>query len=217
MGATNEFRYYLDLNRNRRHDVTGLWPVLSSDPVNRYVNTNGFLIPLPIPGNTLSNFVVGDPEWIGGLDRPDKPHGPENKYLFRYAYAAAGGPDAGREFHPQQCQARQSGEWLPPRSGGGRVGTESGGVLARPEHQSVGRVLRDQSPSGCRTFYLPSTGTAFDDAYNFWLWRRGGVAQQSVQNLFGNIGPTPSGSTMLMGIRPGALLWAASWRTCADI
>ena len=31
---------------------------------------------------------MGDPQWIGVLERPDAPHGPNNKFLARYAFIA---------------------------------------------------------------------------------------------------------------------------------
>jgi hypothetical protein len=79
LGGSNEFRYYLDLNRNRRHDLTGIWPEL-----------NQFGNPITNPTNTsLTNFisVIGDPEWIGVLERPNQPHSASNRFTFRYAYA----------------------------------------------------------------------------------------------------------------------------------
>ncbi|MDR3413677.1 MAG: hypothetical protein P4L87_22430, partial [Formivibrio sp.] len=36
----------------------------------------------------LSNFMVGDPEWVGILEHPDEPHGAENHFLSRYAFIA---------------------------------------------------------------------------------------------------------------------------------
>jgi hypothetical protein len=86
--GSNEFRFYLDLNRNGRYDPSGLWPVISPDPANPYYDLNGNLMPAPVPGNTLSNFFVGDPEWIGILERPDLPHSPTNRFVSRYAYIA---------------------------------------------------------------------------------------------------------------------------------
>jgi hypothetical protein len=87
--SAREFRFYLDLNRNGLNDPNGLLPVISSDPANPYYNTNGVTMPNIIPGNTLSNFMVGDPEWIGQLARPDLPHGPNNFFVARYAFFAA--------------------------------------------------------------------------------------------------------------------------------
>ena len=39
-------------------------------------------------GLGTTNFQVGDPEWIGVLERPDAPHGPNNKFIARYAFIA---------------------------------------------------------------------------------------------------------------------------------
>jgi hypothetical protein len=69
-GAT-EFRFYLDLNRNGIFDANGSVP-----NVDNTGTTNG----------TISE--VGDPEWIGVLERPDVPHGPNNHFVSRYAFVA---------------------------------------------------------------------------------------------------------------------------------
>ncbi len=67
-----ENRFYLDLNRNGMDDPNG-W-VTNED------NNGNSLGP-----NVL---VVGDPEWIGMLDHPDAPHGPNNQFVSRYAFIA---------------------------------------------------------------------------------------------------------------------------------
>ena len=67
-----DFRFYLDLNQNGKFDDSG-----SGVPdVDNFGNTNG----------TISE--VGDPQWIGVLERPDTPHGPNNHFLSRYAFIA---------------------------------------------------------------------------------------------------------------------------------
>src|SRR6266404_6357187 len=83
---SNEFRFYLDLNRNGRYDTNGLLPVIS--PNGGFYDTNGNLISAIIPGNTASNFFVGDPEWIGGLEKAHSPHSATNRFLYRHAYIA---------------------------------------------------------------------------------------------------------------------------------
>jgi hypothetical protein len=70
-GAT-EFRFYLDLNRNGKFEDSG------NDVPN--VNNLGFT------NGTVPE--IGDPQWIGVLERPDAPHGPNNKFLARYAFFA---------------------------------------------------------------------------------------------------------------------------------
>jgi hypothetical protein len=86
--GSNDFRFYVDLNRNGRYDPNGLQLVISPDPNNPYYNNNGFTMPAIIPGNTLSNVMIGDPEWIGVLEKPDAPYGPNNKFIARYAFIA---------------------------------------------------------------------------------------------------------------------------------
>jgi hypothetical protein len=76
--GANDFRFYLDLNRNGRFDLNG-WVT--------NVDNNGNII-LDGSGNAVTNFQVGDPEWIGILERPDAPYGPNNKFIARYAFIA---------------------------------------------------------------------------------------------------------------------------------
>ncbi|HEY0432289.1 MAG TPA: hypothetical protein VGC95_00370, partial [Chitinophagaceae bacterium] len=38
------------------------------------------------PGRTLSDYYVGDPQWIGILQFPNQPHSRNNKFIARYAY-----------------------------------------------------------------------------------------------------------------------------------
>lgn len=71
---SNDFRFYLDLNRNGKYDTNG-W-VANQD---NFGTTNGF--------GTYS-FQVGDPEWIGVLEHPDQPHGPNNPFIARYCFIA---------------------------------------------------------------------------------------------------------------------------------
>jgi hypothetical protein len=73
-----DFRYYLDLNRNGRYDTNGFLAE---------IGTNGLPITDP-KGNIISNFFVGDPEWIGSLERPEFQHSADNKFVNRYAYIA---------------------------------------------------------------------------------------------------------------------------------
>jgi hypothetical protein len=67
-----ENRFYLDLNRNGQFDANGWVP-----ETNNLNQPTGF-----------TNFMVGDPEWIGVLERPDAPYGPNNKFIARYAFIA---------------------------------------------------------------------------------------------------------------------------------
>ena len=94
--GAGEFRYYLDLNRNGRFDKNGTWPVVVTDNsgVPWYVNrTNGALVSTNLSISTiltntylLSDSFVGDPEWIGVLERPEELHSADNRFIARYAY-----------------------------------------------------------------------------------------------------------------------------------
>ena len=79
-----EFRYYIDLNRNGRFEQTGYAPVTNLNGT--FYTTTGLTNPVFLPPNILSNYITGDPQWIGGLDHPEKTHSADNTFLFRYAY-----------------------------------------------------------------------------------------------------------------------------------
>ena len=83
-GSPLDFRFYLDLNRNGQFEANGLVPVRGQ--------TGGYLHPNGtednIFANVVTNFQIGDPEWIGVLERPDVTHGPNNKFVSRYAFVA---------------------------------------------------------------------------------------------------------------------------------
>jgi len=57
--GSNDFRFYLDLNRNGQFETNN-----------------------PFTG------TAGDPEWVGVLERPDQPHSANNKFVARYAFLA---------------------------------------------------------------------------------------------------------------------------------
>jgi hypothetical protein len=61
---------YLDLNRNGRFDPTGIIEEMGPNGVKTGENV----------------FVVGDPQWIGVLARPNEPHSSSNRFVGRYAY-----------------------------------------------------------------------------------------------------------------------------------
>lgn len=184
---SNEFRYYLDLNRNGRPDANGLRPVISDNPAQPYYNTNGLTMPSIIIGSTVSNVMKGDPEWIGGLDRPNQPHGPENQFLYRYAYMAVpvgkmldlnygfnnakpGNPVNGflRNQGVGSWEINQAAFWAD---------------LNTNLWNSTAFAIYDyQTNQGNSSF-----GTAFEDAYAFWRWRVGG-GQRTVQNIYGTAG-----------------------------
>ena len=90
---SNEFRFYLDLNRNRLYDPNGLQPEIVRDPLGALgfydLRTGQFVqYQWPPPANIVSNLFIGDPDWIGSLERPEITHSADNKFVNRYAYIA---------------------------------------------------------------------------------------------------------------------------------
>src|SRR5664280_2180069 len=83
-----EFRFYLDLNRNGKYETNGLLPAISPILGNPYFHAISGL-PTNQLGNVLSNQFVGDPEWIGVLEYPNLPHSADNQFVSRYAYVVA--------------------------------------------------------------------------------------------------------------------------------
>jgi hypothetical protein len=75
-----EFRYFLDFNRNREYDTNGIAPERDN---------LGNVIVDPASNLEVTNAFVGDPEWIGMLDRPGFNHSGSNRFLYRYAYLVA--------------------------------------------------------------------------------------------------------------------------------
>ena len=69
--AHQEFRFYLDLNRNGRFETNGF-----VSPHDFRDQTNGF----------APAWMYGDPEWIGILEHPDMPHSGRNRFVGRVAY-----------------------------------------------------------------------------------------------------------------------------------
>jgi hypothetical protein len=64
-----DFRFFVDFNRNRRYEPTGLLNEADRGS-----------------GRTNTVFAVGDAEWIGVLERPDRPHSESNRFVGRYAF-----------------------------------------------------------------------------------------------------------------------------------
>jgi hypothetical protein len=80
VAASNEFRYFLNLNRNT--DFSG---IPRFDPTGWLAVTNKENQGPPLPTGA-TNYFVGDPQWIGGLEHPDYPHSATNLFAYRYAY-----------------------------------------------------------------------------------------------------------------------------------
>ena len=71
-----DFPFYLDLNRNGRFETNGF---------RRALDRNGNAIP-DGNGGFVTNFLKGDPEWIGVLARPEFPHSSSNHFVGRFSF-----------------------------------------------------------------------------------------------------------------------------------
>lgn len=165
IGGSNEFRYYLDLNRNQRHDLTGLWPEL---------NTLGN--PITNPTNSLlTNYVwrIGDPEWIGVLERPNQPHSSSNRFIYRIAYISV--PE-GKTLDVNYIHNQSMTRSLGPQDGFFR----NQGVA--PWEINLAGFFADLNtnfwvnPTNqyLQPYGFGNTGVAFDDARSFLNYRYAG-------------------------------------------
>lgn len=170
-----EFRYYLDLNRNGHPDRTGFLRV-----------TNGPNQPL-LP-SLVSNYVVGDPEWIGSQERAEYPHSPTNRFVNRFAYfVVPAGKTLDLNYIHNNAKNPNSANYYLRNQGFGSWELNLAAFLAdlNTNYWNNFSARYNYYPTNVG---LASTGTAFDDAYALWNWRRGAMAQASVQSLYGAAG-----------------------------
>lgn len=73
-----DFRFFLDFDRSRTFETNG---ILAEIDFRGLALTDG-------NGMVVSNRFVGDPEWLGVLERPDLPHSETNRFVGRVAYIA---------------------------------------------------------------------------------------------------------------------------------
>ena len=171
---SNEFRFYVDLNRNRMFDPTGFMPL-----------TNALNQPIPGPFANL----VGDPQWIGILQRPELFHSPTNLFVSRYAYAVVPMGQA-LDINTMHNDAKQENM---NRAGDGFLRDQ--GIMTA-EINTAGLLADLNTNYWPLTDYSyltdpahPNTGIAFDDAYALLRYRYAGNAA-SVAKLTSLFGPT---------------------------
>ncbi len=174
-----DFRFYLDLNRNGRYDTNGLQPVL--DDLGKPV--------LDANNNIVSNFFVGDPEWIGGLDRPDFPHSPSNRFTHRYAYLVV---PAGKTLdvnfiHNQAKRLGINQEGYFRNQGVGTFEINFAAFLAdlntnywnNPQANPYNYAI---NAAGLPDPTISSRGAAFEDAFSFLNHRYGSGGYNDLKN-----------------------------------
>ncbi|MDE3066828.1 MAG: hypothetical protein KGJ60_04670 [Verrucomicrobiota bacterium] len=178
--ARPDFRFYLDLNRNGAFD------------------TNGVVEKVDNEGNPLGPLSeTGDPEWIGGLERPDAPYGPDNRFLYRYAFVALPvGNTLDLNYIYNYAKRRP-----PMRSGNDSfyrnegVGSWEINLAAFLADLNTDEWLPLEPPNNqyynySTSLFDPNRGKAFDDAFSLLYYRYGSSQNgfnnlASVDNLFG--------------------------------
>lgn len=198
--APAELRYYLDLNRNRRYDTNGFWPVIDN-----------LGAPVVINGVTNRMFFVGDPEWVGVTERPEFPHSPTNRFVARWAYIAipAGKTIDFNYIHNQAKMLRPQWDGFLRNMGLG------------PWEINLASFLVDLNTNfwqGPNTFATPyvyvtnravqSRGAAFEDAASLIRYRYDSSYNnlRSAAQLFGPVGRLAFGTDGIDGYSDGPLL-----------
>jgi hypothetical protein len=162
--GSNDFRFYLDLNRNGAFDPNG--SVTNVDNLGNAI--------LGANGSPLVT-VQGDPEWIGVLEHPDQPHGPNNPFVARYAFLAqpAGNSLDLNYIHNQTRNAN------PPNmsSGDGFFRNESVGSWELNLAAFLADLNTNQWDNSFAPYYYNqwlgsfNSGNAFSDAASLLAWR----------------------------------------------
>ena len=219
----NDFRFYLDLNQSGRFDTNGLLPEFGAN--GRFVTT------LDANGNkvVVTNFYVGDPEWVGILERPDRPHSASNKFLVRYSYIVV---PSGKtlDINSLHNQSKQAVAGLNYRADGysRNMGVGPWELNLASFFVDLNTNVWQQNVGGAGSFptalinpspyfydttpaslgLRSSTGTAFEDALALTRYRYGGDWRnlKSVTGLFGPVGSAAFQADFADGYGSGPLL-----------
>jgi hypothetical protein len=180
-----DFRFYLDLNRNGRFEANGWVAELDNSGV---VIKDG-------SGNAITNIQVGDPEWIGVLERPDAPYGPNNKFIARFAFIALPiGNTLDLNYiynYAKRLDANmsQNNDSFYRNEGIGSWELNLAAFLADLNSDEwTYNYVKDIN--GLPDFGAANSGTAFNDALSLLRYRYGYNFNNlaSVDNLFGSFG-----------------------------
>lgn len=215
--GSNEFRYYLDLNRNGRFEPTG-WLVV----------TDSFNNPITIGGIPVVNYFVGDPQWIGVLEFPDRPHGADNPFISRYAFIVlpasqsldinyihnyAKGPD------PATMQVTRGDGFLRDQG----AGTYEINLAAFLADLNGNIWCNNISPYGYNcgpaNYLTPNFGAAFEDALGLLRYRYAGTTGTlaSVTGLFGPAGAGAFRTNYIDDFARGPIMRGTWWPADNDV
>ncbi len=193
-GGSNEFRFYLDLNRNGRFETNGYQAIYDA-------NGN----PIRINGVIQTNFLVGDPEWIGVLERPGQPHSRSNQFIGRYAFIVL---PAGKSLdlnymHNQVKQLSVLGDGYRRNQGFGSWELNLAAFLRDLNSNYWGPGSYNYNPA----LTTASSGAAFDDATALLTYRYNSSfgTLRSVSALYGFRGTTAFRTDLIDGYGEGPI------------
>jgi hypothetical protein len=176
-----EFRFYVDLNRNGQFETNGFF--LDYDNLGNPIN----------PERPDPHWFVGDPEWIGVLEKPNLPHSANNRFIGRYAYIIL---PVGKTLDVNFIHNQSQSNFLAGLPNPGRFYRDQGfgtyeinlaAFLAALNTNSAWADPRDPNPGYRYSTNGFSAGTAFADALDFVQYRyRGGYTNEdTVASIFG--------------------------------
>ena len=187
---SNDFRFWVDINRNGRFETNGYQPLLDQKGSN-------------VPNVTIFNH--GEPEWIGVLKYPQYFHSPTNPFVGRYAFMVLPiGKTLDLNYIHNYSKFAAGEGGTPQMTVDGSIRDEGVGSW----ELNLAALLQGLSPAMYQTNstvttyqYVPGSGTntggAFDDASQFLSFRYGANAlfPQTLLNVFGNNDLLPIGIT----------------------
>lgn len=187
-------RFYVDLNRNSMFEDTGHVP----DTTDNSAGPGRFQYAVQA-GNIVTNWRVGDPQWVGVLRNPRQSHGPNNPYIARQAFMVL---PAGRSLDVNWVHndARNFnnpalGEsWYSRNEGVGGYEINLAAFLAdvntnawnnpnAPYNATRYTLSPDLNYPPTFPPALPSRGTSFDDAWDVLSFRISG-SKANMNNLY---------------------------------
>src|SRR5262249_39722525 len=116
----------------------------------------------------ITNYYVGDPQWIGVLEHPDQPHSESNRFIGRYAFIIlpSGKSLDVNSMHNSAKRLRNdlSVDSFFRNQGVGSWEINLAGFLAALNTNVTAWQSLPNLAYNYNTNPLPSTGFAFDDA-----------------------------------------------------
>ncbi len=169
--GAKDFRYTLDFDRNGLVETNGIVPIL--DATGKQITGKNAITGQNGP---LFGDLLGDPEWIGVLEKPDLPHSETNRFIGRLAYLVL---PAGKTLDLNYIHNQVN------RNGADRIDVQNApNANGYSRNEGVGSweinlaaFFRELSPSNwpAATYrYIPGqlpTGQAFDNARSFLSFR----------------------------------------------